>query len=402
MNNTPASIHCDDRLDALIQQGIDIYLVSSMMGEQYQKLPHARIFSLSPSGLRYELRHVLRRKTSSQFAYFIVFFIFYSVLWPFYLLEFLITRNPFLQLNLSWSWAISGGCMAAWQAWKNNADLIYSTGGSVSSQSAGWIASKITGKPWISEMQDPLTHQYNKKRPAELKFNLWAERKIAEQSKAMIFLTQGAAAASKLRNPAYAQKITVLRPGLKAFKSTPVPSRIESLSFMHLGTLDGTRNLHGFFEGANALLEKDDSFWRLDLYGHIGKVVHTQIERFNRPDRVTWHGKKSREESLELMNTGAVLLLIQNASDESRETIPSKVYEYLQANRLILGLIYKNEELSELLRSHGHLVAEVDEPQQIEHALTEVIERYRQERLHEGLKPYLYTVEESVNYLLRF
>ncbi|MES2205355.1 MAG: hypothetical protein V4525_01000 [Pseudomonadota bacterium] len=399
INNNPASIHIDDRFKILIENEVDCYLVSSIIGKKYSGFFHVRTPSLSVSGLRYELRFFLRSKIESKIFYNLILSIIMIIFSPFLLIEFLLTRNFFLQLNLSWSWAITGGLVAAWIIWKKNIDIIYSTGGSVSSQTAAWIASRLTGKPWISEMQDPLTHLYNKNRPAELRFNLWVEKKIAQQAKKMIFLTENAVAASKKRIPIYANKIIVLRPGLKKI-NTIDSSQQTQLKFIHLGTLDGTRNLTGFLDGMTIVCKGSSLQWSLELYGHIGKNITKEIDRFKQNANIKKFGKISREKSLDLMCSGAILLLIQNLSEESHETIPSKVYEYLQSGRLILGLIYQNTELRDLLCSHGHYVAEVNNPQAIAEAIDKIFLRFQQAKLHSDIKPYTYTVEDSVKRLI--
>ncbi len=407
IHSMAASIHCDDRLEVLKQHNIDLVLLSSFAGKQYSNFKHYRTFSISPSGFRYELRHILKRKIPNKTLYYSAFFVCFFWALPFYVIECLLRRTKWFPLDLSWSWALSGGLIAAWLAWKHNIDYIYSTGGSVSTQTAGWVASKLSGKVWISEMQDPLTHQYNKKCPAELEFNKWVEYKIASQAKALIFLTQGAMEAAQKRLPYYKNKFFKLRPALQSIEKSNLSlfrdKHIENstnLVFRHFGTLDGTRNLEGFLKGAMMAFKNNSLEWSLELYGHIGKSVNTQIDAFQPNTSIKQFGKITRQKSLELMCGNAVLLLIQNFSEESFETIPSKVYEYLQTGRLILGVIYQNSELGELLRSHGHYVAEVNDPLAIAKALDEIFLRFQSGELHAGLKPYMYTVAHSVEKLI--
>ena len=65
------------------------------------------------------------------------------------------------------------------------------------------------------------------------------------------------------------------------------------------------------------------------------------------------------------MRKSDALVLIQNLDDISYETIPSKVYEYLQMNRPILALVYKNPLLKKMLLEQGHFVAEADSPAEL-------------------------------------
>jgi hypothetical protein len=400
-----ASIHCDDRLQPLADRNINLILLSSFAGKHYATFKHHRIFSITPSGFRYELRHTLKKRIHNKFLYQWAVLACFFWLWPAYILECLLLKNKRLRLDLSWSWGISGGLKAAWLAWINDIDIIYSSGGSVSTQSAAWLASKLTGKPWMAEMQDPLTHQYNKKYPSELRFNLWIEKKIAAQASAMIFLTQGAIEAASRRLPHSKHKFKQLRPGLKPLEmnhTSPnyLPPPHSTLLFRHLGTLDGTRNLQGFLEGITHALALSPFSWQLDLYGHIGKIVHHQIASSAHKNTIHFHGKLSRNASIQLMLQPGVLLLIQNVSEESPETIPSKVYEYLQTQRPILGLVYRNPELTELLRSQGHFVAEADHPQEIATAINAIHEAFQKGSLEHSVKPYTYGLDQSIDQLI--
>ena len=59
------------------------------------------------------------------------------------------------------------------------------------------------------------------------------------------------------------------------------------------------------------------------------------------------------------------MLLIQNTTYFSTETIPSKVYEYLLSGRPILGLVHDNRELTAMLADRGHRVARADDPRPV-------------------------------------
>ena len=55
--------HIDDRLPSFRKEGIEVRLLSSPCGVRCGDVAHTRIFSPAPSGIRYEVRYFLRRKT---------------------------------------------------------------------------------------------------------------------------------------------------------------------------------------------------------------------------------------------------------------------------------------------------------------------------------------------------
>ena len=81
------------------------------------------------------------------------------------------------------------------------------------------------------------------------------------------------------------------------------------------------------------------------------------------------------------MRKSDVLLLVQNTSDFSTETIPSKTYEYLQSGRPILGLVYRNPELAGMLKGLGHTVAEAADAGSVRGAVSEIHLRWEAGRL---------------------
>ena len=49
--------------------------------------------------------------------------------------------------------------------------------------------------------------------------------------------------------------------------------------------------------------------------------------------------------------------------------MPFKIYDYLHTGNLIFGLIYRNDEIEEILVSHGHLVCQADDVEGIKEKL---------------------------------
>jgi len=86
------------------------------------------------------------------------------------------------------------------------------------------------------------------------------------------------------------------------------------------------------------------------------------------------------------------LLLIQNSDNRSIVTIPFKTYDYLHSGKLILGLIYKNDELRDILIKHGHISCEVDDVDIIKSALSLLISN-NQSELSKNVKNCIITPE---------
>ena len=391
------SHHIDDRLPYFQKKGIDIHLLTSPCGASYTNCSHMRIPSPAPSGIRYEVRHLLRRKTRTRF-----WFKFWETLvllpvFPFYFLE-----KTFLRLDTTWSWFITASIAATSSALRYRPAVLYSTGGPVSAHLAALIASSITNIPYIAEFQDPLVHQYAAPGKLERHFIKRVEQLIFKTAETIVFLTEKAAENASRRNNDNRKGIAIYA-GAIPYENRAVYKKRETFSIAHFGSLGGSRNIDNFLKAWEALLDNSTdrmSSARLDLYGSNKKNLNRQRERFRYKKTIRIHGKLRRKDVVDLMQTADVLLLIQNTDDVSFETIPSKVYEYLHTGRPILALLYRNPELQGILEEMGHIVVQADDIDGIIKGLETYRGGWEKDQLHGSAQESPFTVERAVDRLI--
>ena len=391
------SHHIDDRLPFLIEKGIDIDLITSPCGAKFRNLSHIRVPSCAPSGIRYEVRHLLRRKSRKRF-----WFKFWETLLllpviPFYLLE-----KLFLRLDSTWSWFITSSVVATVIGIKNRPEILYSTGGPVSAHLSAMVASRITGIPYIAEFQDPLVHQYAAPGKFERHIIERVEKLIYRTARGVVFLTKKAAENARERNKDESKTFSIYA-GAVPFSESVRYKKGETFSIAHFGSLGGSRNVDFFLRAWNALLSEKPrraDYVFLDLYGSTPRSVARQREQSRHKQTIRIHGKVKRQSAVSFMHKADVLLLIQNTDDVSFETIPSKVYEYLHTGRPILSLTYRNPELQGLLEQMGHLIVQADDEAGIKEGLETYISRWEENRWHlpEGKSPY--SVARAVDELI--
>ena len=391
------SHHIDNRLPFFNRKGIDINLITSLCGAHYKNFFHVRAPSCAPSGIRYEVRHMLRRKTSKRFWFKFWEFILLLPVYPFYFIEKII-----LKLDSTWSWFITASIVAILVAIKNKPSIIYSTGGPVSAHIAAKVASSLTKIPHIAEFQDPLVHQYAAPGKFERHFIKNVERSILKTATASVFLTQQAAMNALTRNPK-SNTTSALYAGAEPLQKTPRYMRGEIFTIAHFGALGGSRNLGCFFRALDMLFSEYPDLprhFRLDLYGNNSRNVSKQIKQFPYTATLRIHGKIKWQEAREAMYKTDVLLLIQNTDDVSFETIPSKVYEYLHTGRPIFALLYRNPELQAMLEGMGHTVVQADDEEAIKRGLETYIAQWKQNGLHSSAFESPYTTENAVDKLI--
>src|ERR1700752_1320110 len=146
MDGRAASQTITDKVPHLRAAGVEPIVISAVTGTHARDIEHHQLLPWSPVGLRFDVRHVLRRHLRNKALYNAVLGLISLALLPFYLLE-----KALVRLEPHWSWAIPAARRGAKIIRGRKPVLIYSTGGA---NAAHWAAYKLAmrfGLPWIAE-----------------------------------------------------------------------------------------------------------------------------------------------------------------------------------------------------------------------------------------------------------
>ncbi|MCC6443905.1 MAG: glycosyltransferase [Armatimonadetes bacterium] len=390
------SQHIDDRLPRLADQGIEAALLTSPCAGPARAARQAVAASVAPSGIRFEMRHRLRRGLDPGSAAFrLVKAACLLPVYPFYLLEKLV-----LPVDSQWSWFPSAARRGLALCREERPEVIYSTGGPPSAHLAAAVIRQRTGIRWIAEFQDPVIYGNRSRSPRALRRFARIERTVCQGADRVIFVTSGAMEGAD-RRAGLSGKGRVIYPGAAPASLWP-REKGEPCRFAHFGSFGGSRNALTILEGLRMWLEEAPEARgraRFEFYGTMDRLSAERIAEFPYPDTVFDGGRIPRDRALEAMRKSDVLLLIQNTEPISRETIPSKLYEYLHAGRPVLGLTWQNPELDALLRRFGHTASPADSPE----AAAEAIARHFGAWQAGGgppPEPCPYTIEAAVDRLI--
>lgn len=348
------SQHVDDRLISLREHGIEPIVISSACSPKSTDYLKRRTHCFAPSGLRFELRYSTMRRFPSKTVRKIVQIPGLIVLLPAYLLESIAYR-----MDSTWSWWLTAYRAAVKEARANDVELIYSTGGPSSAHLAACLTAQQTGLPWIAEYQDPIVGPWINRSAAEVSFHRNLEERVARNADGIVFMTKTALAEGEKRNPSQG-KGHLIRPGAVRPGIGPRQVRRQELVLGHFGSLSGNRDIVPVLKAMTLLVESVPSArerFRLLVMGSVGSRQESALRAYPYPDMIEMSGKRSRQESLVAMSNCDMLLLLQDCSEVSAVTIPSKVYEYMLSAVPILGLTYDNPELDGMLLELGHSVA---------------------------------------------
>ncbi|HEY3780423.1 MAG TPA: hypothetical protein VGL56_05015 [Fimbriimonadaceae bacterium] len=313
---------------------------------------------------------------------------------PFYLLEKLIVRA-----EEQWSWIPYACILGLIETSKGGYTAIYSSDWCIHSHLVGRFISKITGVPHIAEFHDPLPFIHVANEKYECRHVLELEKKVVEKSKRSVFLTKTAAAHAAQRT-GLPDKIRHIYAGANPMPKLGDYARSRVCSVVHVGMLYDARRLAPLVGALEWAGFSENTPLRIHLYGHTKEEIWKEAACSSVAELFVKEGIVAREEAERLMQVSDVLMIIQHSSDISCETIPSKTYEYMQAGRPILALVWGNKELANLLESEGHWSADIRDPSAIGKDLQNCLDAWKSGDLEmpRGVCPY--TIENAVGQLV--
>lgn len=385
--------HLDDRIDCLQAKGITPVILSGICGGKWPDLHHFSVPSVAPSGIKFELRHLKKK---------VPFLKLIKPLLDLFLLPFFLLEKLLIDLDSQWSWFPMAALVGNQICKEDLPELVYSTGGAASAHLVAAIIARKHGIKWVAEFQDPIVFDNWLRSKRAYKIYGWLERLVCKRASAVIYLTAAALSNAKERT-VLDDRGWYIYPGADPAHIPCVPyNKGDACCFAHIGSLGGSRNLLTFLEGLRlAIAEKEELVVsvRLCLYGTCDRASKDAIKSFPYPSMITNYGRVSRNESLVAMKTADVLLLIQNTEAISTETIPSKAYEYFHSKRPILGLVYDNKELDEMLLSLGHVSVKADDPEAVKDGILQAFQEW-QLGPTKVISPSPYSVDFAVDRLI--
>ncbi|MEO5697144.1 MAG: hypothetical protein ABIQ60_08415 [Burkholderiaceae bacterium] len=384
MDGRAASLTVTDKIPHLRAAGIEPVVYSAVTGTQDQRFEHRRLLPWGPSGLVFDLRHLVSRQVGRGIAYRAVMLLASLVLALPMLLERALTG-----LRSQWSWSVPAFLRGARRWRRGDLELVYSSGGAYSAHLAGWWLKRWCGARWIAEVHDPMVFPDRPPRHRDDRLQARLEALICRHADLAWWFTEGALEAARGRHPELGDRGIVVVPGAE-----PMPVHADYLPgpvcvLGHFGSLSESRSLAPFVRALDALLHQQPGWrthLRLEVYGgDIDAPAQALIRAsgladvvlpMGRLERDPVSGRSGRERVLERMQQVDVLLLLHGDTAECAQYIPSKLYDYFWARRPVLALTHRNPQLDALVRAHDGQVAPTLDTPAVVAALTALLDRW--------------------------
>lgn len=404
-DGSAASITITDKIPALLNAGISVTVISARTGKYDKRVDHIQCLPIGPSGLRFDLRHIIARRWGRGIRYRVTTFLWSVLLFPMMVLE----RVAFgLSNHASWTGsAVFHGLRAIR---RKRPTVIYSSGGAASAHHAGAILKQLTGVAWIAEIHDPLVERKNadddgssRQSSRNSRYLARIEHRICREADLAWWFTEAALDYARKRHPELGHRGTVILPGcLPPDIPTDTSHEYnERMTLCHFGSLSNDRSLAPLVRALLSMVATGSGIpgdIEIVLYGADKDELTSQVLRAQPQAGITINhqGRVSREQALAAMARADVLLLIHSDGELGPETIPSKIYEYFWIRRPVFAVTNRNPFLDTMIQRYDGFVCSEHDETSIIAALTDCHQRWQNRTLTPHTQPPV-RVDDAVN-----
>lgn len=367
--NCPAE-WADDRLRSMESLGDNIVVLTNYGSNLKctERIKIVRVPSISSDDFSHELNLRGGRKAIGGLGIYpliALVFVFGSI---FQALTKLLTRGG---TGGKWSWLVCAIPSGLWLGLTKRIDVIYCTGGPPSAYLVGLVVSWMTRAPLKIELQDPLVGAEIDQSTYKQRMVRLVERTLLKHADLCVYVTKKAAHDSQKRNPEFKNKIIHNYPASWNFSvhNSPAHEAYERpVKILHLGTLYGSRNLDKFFMALDELYAEECIAHGDVQITNLGSVYTSNAREYVARGDFNLLAERKRTDALKMAKEADYLLLVQHDDRRSVETIPYKIYDYLNMNIPVIMLI-KNHEIGDLCPCASKLMADCSDKVQIKSAI---------------------------------
>lgn len=236
-------------------------------------------------------------------------------------------------------------------------DIIISTG---PPQSMHLIARKVslaTGIPWIADFRDPWTKIFYFK---HLMLSRWAERKHHKLEQSVLDDATAIVAVSPLVQKDFAQMTdTPVHLVTNGYDESDYMTPVEpdgKFNVVHTGLLTADGNPVALWDILGEKCREDKEFaenFHLTLAGKTDAKVLESIKAAGLETYLTDLGYINHDKAVQEQRKASILILPIREEPETKAILPGKLFEYLAAQRPILGVGTREGAMATVLQETG-------------------------------------------------
>lgn len=235
---------------------------------------------------------------------------------------------------------------------QNNFDVLITSGPPHSMHRVGLQSKLKSSIPWIADFRDPWVGFFqNKSLPmcafAKRKHKKLQNNVIAQADRVVVTAPSLATYFKKMNN-----SVSVLTNGYESI--LPVSS-LAPRGFVYAGSLKAQQNPKLLWESIAELTRENTMFaetFSLSIYGKTAYSVLESVKEYNIENWVKFSGYQPKEVLDSILPSAKALLLLGIDMPDTQNIIHGKLFEYMAANRPILGIGPKPSDMEPLFVTH--------------------------------------------------
>ncbi|MBI1954641.1 MAG: hypothetical protein HYS39_03430 [Proteobacteria bacterium] len=266
---------------------------------------------------------------------------------------------------------------------ESSPDVIVTFGQPMSTHIAGLkLKQKYPHLKWISHFSDPwVDNLFNDYNVWTKWINQYYQDRVFKNADQLIFTsTETIDLVTKLYSHSVREK-SVCLPHIfnQDLYVSQVGSINEKIILRYIGNFYGNRQPDSILKALQLLSPEQRAQIRIEFIGSSTNILDEIIQNYSLKDIVFISSPVSYINSLNLMHSADILLII-DAPTEKSPFLPSKLIDYIGANKPIFGITPPGTS-QKLIEEMGFLVAYLNNPEEIARKLSETIQNIKDKRM---------------------
>lgn len=232
-------------------------------------------------------------------------------------------------------------------------DLIFSTSPPPTTSLIAHDLAKWSGLPWVADFRDPWTRIYYLEGAPQMK---WAKRKNASLERRCL---QRATAVTTVSSGFFEgqanDKFTMLPNGFDP-ADYPAKTSMDKNRFVvrYFGQWKDNQQAEAFFKALQKLAQKNTCpKLSIETFGTCSHAISQRLKAISELLPVTINPFVPKKEAVNLMMQSGILLMVIGKSKMARHILSTKIFDYLYAERPILGFGPPEGEAAKVLLQTG-------------------------------------------------
>ena len=242
---------------------------------------------------------------------------------------------------------------------ENEIDIIYSTSSPYTDHLIGLEIKKTINKPWVADFRDQwirngvIMDRYNDKRIIKEEK---MEREIIENADFVINVTEPITEMYKKRYPKFKENFITITNGFDSADKVNIEKKLNNKFIINYsGLLDFSRNPISLIKALEKLVDYDEfkNDLELNFTGFIDEDLKNIMRKSKVWENINLKSYIEHKEIINVMGNSNINVMILEDKAESKGVFTGKIFDYILAERPILGIMPRDGVAAKLINENN-------------------------------------------------